>query len=332
MNIPTVLAMALLLGVIFVNGWTDAPSAIAACVATRSLPIGRAVLLAAAGNLAGGLAALPLGGAVASTVFAVADFGGEADAAMCALSAAMCAVVIWAVAAWRFGIPTSESHALIAGLSGSAVALQKGLSAIRAAEWGKVLLGLLVSTLPVYAVAMLASSGITRLCENRDRRRTMRAFRGAQIFGAAATSFCHGAQDGQKFMAVFMLILSLAQGEGNSTANNIPFGIALVCTVTMAAGTMLGGGRIIRNVGGRMVKLDPAMGFSADLASAVCLLGCTAAGLPVSTTHAKTCAMMGAGKGLDRRVVAEMLIAWGLTFPICALLGWGMTILLGGIG
>ncbi len=332
MNIPTVAAVALLFGVIFVNGWTDAPSAIAACVATRTLPIGRAILLAAAGNLAGGLAALPLGGAVASTVFAVADFGGDTDAALRALSAAMCAVVLWAVAAWRLGIPTSESHALIAGLTGSAIALQKGLAGIRAAEWGKVLVGLLVSTLPVYVAAMLAAGGIAHLCEKRDRRRTMRVFRGAQIFGAAATSFCHGAQDGQKFMAVLMLVLSLARGEGNAAAHNIPLGIALVCTATMAAGTMLGGGRIIRNVGTRMVKLDPAKGFSADLASAVCLFGCTVAGLPVSTTHAKTCAMMGAGKGLERRVVGEMLLAWGLTFPICALLGWGMTMLFGGVG
>lgn len=317
-----ILALTLLFAVIFVNGWTDAPSAIASCVATRTMPVGRAIALAAAANLAGGLATLPLGGAVASTVFAVADFGGEPDAALRALSAAMCAVVVWAVAAWRFGLPTSESHALIAGLTGAAVALQGGWSGIRGAEWGRVLIGLAVSTLPALAAAFVVSGLIGRICAGRDRRKSMRVFRAAQIAGAAATAFCHGAQDGQKFMAVLMLILALARGGQPAALGAIPLTVCLTCTGVMAAGTLLGGGRIIRTVGMKMVTLDATGGFAADLAAAVCLLGCTAAGLPVSTTHAKTCAMMGAGRRADRSVVKELALAWGLTFPVCGGLGW----------
>lgn len=325
-----ILALVLLFAVIFVNGWTDAPSAIASSVATRTMPVRRAILLAAAANLAGGLATLPLGSAVASTVFAVADFGGESGAALRALSAAMCAVVLWAVTAWRFGIPTSESHALIAGITGAAVALQGGWSGIRAAEWGRVLIGLAVSTLPALAAAFAIAWLIDRICAKRDRRRSMRCFRAAQIGGAAATAFCHGAQDGQKFMAVILLILAIARGEKPDELTAVPVWVCLVCTAVMATGTMLGGGRIIRTVGMKMVTLDPAGGFAADLAAALCLFGCTVTGLPVSTTHAKTCAMMGAGRRVDRHVVRELAVAWGLTFPVCGALGWGFAMLFGG--
>ena len=315
-------ALILLFAVIFVNGWTDAPSAIASCVATRTLPVGHAVAMAAAANLAGGLSTLWFGGAVASTVFAVADFGGEPLAALRALSAAMGAVVVWAVAAWRFGLPTSESHALIAALTGAAVALHGSLSGIRAAEWGRVLLGLAASTLPALVAALAVSALIGRICTKRDRRSSMRFFRAAQIGGAAAAAFSHGAQDGQKFMAVLMLILALARGNQPTALGVVPVRVCLICAAVMAAGTLLGGGRIIRTVGMKMVTLDPAGGFAADLAAAVCVLGCTAAGLPVSTTHAKTCAMMGAGRRADRSVVRELALAWGLTFPVCGGLGW----------
>ena len=127
------------------------------------------------------------------------------DYALIALCAALFAIVIWAVAAWAFGIPTSESHALIAGISGAAIALNNGLSGINGAEWVKVIYGLVLSTILGFGLGFLVVKLVAFLARGIDRRRTVRFFGGAQIAGAAAMAFMHGAQDGQKFMGVFLL-------------------------------------------------------------------------------------------------------------------------------
>ena len=139
------LTCLLVLAVVLVNGWTDAPNAIATVVSTGVLSFRRAVALAAACNLLGVLVMTAINATVAETVYSIADFGPDRAAALSALCAALCAIVLWAVLAWRFGVPTSESHALVAGLTGSALALPGGLDNIRAGAWGRVLLGLVLS-------------------------------------------------------------------------------------------------------------------------------------------------------------------------------------------
>ena len=139
------LTCLLVLAVVLVNGWTDAPNAIATVVSTGVLSFRRAVALAAACNLLGVLVMTAINATVAETVYSIADFGPDRAAALSALCAALCAIVLWAVLAWRFGVPTSESHALVAGLTGAALALPGGLDNIRAGAWGRVLLGLVLS-------------------------------------------------------------------------------------------------------------------------------------------------------------------------------------------
>ena len=340
-------ALAAVSAVIFVNGWTDAPNAVAACVGSRSMTAGRAVAMAAVFDLVGALLALPLGAGVAESVYYIADFGRDGMPALCA---GMCAVVVWAVAAWWFGIPTSESHALIAALSGAAVA-RGGLGALDSRSWGGVCLGLALSTLPAFLLGRVGSSVIRSLFRHADRPRVMPHFVRAQRLGAATGALLHGLQDGQKFMGIIALILALNRGgtaggtlghivggttgESVGTGFRLPVGVVIYCACLMSAGTVLGGRRIIKRVAFDMVSLDPPRGVAADIASAVCLGGCTLAGLPVSTTHARTCAVLGAGRAdrRGRREVRGLLAAWGLTFPACGALGYGFTrliMLLGG--
>ena len=235
----------------------------------------------------------------------------------------------WATAAWAFGIPTSESHALIAGLSGAAIALQGGISGVNGGEGVKVLYGLALSTVLGFGSGYLATKLVELICRRMDRRRTSRFFRGAQIAGGAATAFMHGAQDGQKFMGVFLLGIALASGNGSASDFQIPVWLMVLCSAVMALGTSIGGYRIIKAVGMDMVKLETYQGFSADLAAAGCMLFSSLTGVPVSTTHTKTTAIMGVGavkrlSAINFGVVKDMVLTWVFTFPGCGLISFVM--------
>ena len=327
---PVLLITVLLtLGVIFVNGWTDAPNAIATCVATRCIAPRAAVLMSAVFNFLGVLLMTLINATVAETITNMVNFGGNTGEATTALCAALFAIILWAVVAWYFGIPTSESHALIAGLSGAAIALHGGVEGINGAEWIKVIYGLLLSTLLGFSTGFLYTRLTEFVCRNMDRRRTVGFFRGAQVCGGAAMSFMHGAQDGQKFMGVLMLGVFLARGQGEPGAVELPIWMMILCSVIMALGTSLGGYKIIKSVGMDMVHLEPYQGFAADMAGATCLLVSSVFGLPVSTTHTKTTAIMGVGasrrlSSIHFDVVRDMVLTWVLTFPGCGLIGFFM--------
>ena len=317
--------VALTLGVVLVNGWTDAPNAIATCVSTRAMSARSAILMAAVFNFLGVLVMTMVNASVAATIYNMVDFGGNTADALTALVA----IVAWATAAWWFGIPTSESHALIAGLSGAAIALHGGFAGINGGEWIKVLYGLVLSTLLGFAFGWAAARLVEFLCKNMDRRRTTGFFGGAQIAGGAAMAFMHGAQDGQKFMGVFMLGIFLANGQDNVTNFQIPLWLMVLCSAVMALGTSIGGYRIIKAVGMDMVKLEKYQGFAADMAGAACLLLSSLTGIPVSTTHTKTTAIMGVGaarrlSSVNWGVVKEMGLTWALTFPGCGAIGFLM--------
>lgn len=319
----------LTLGVIFVNGWTDAPNAIATCVTTRCMRVRSAVIMAAIFNFLGVFIMTQLNASVASTISNMVDFGGDTNAALIALCAALFSIVVYSVGASLLGIPTSESHSLIAGLSGAAIAIQGGIGGINMGEWVKVLYGLVASLLFGFAVGWLVCKAVTLICAGMDRRRTNGFFTYAQIVGAAAMSFMHGAQDGQKFIGVLFLGVAFASGQTSVGDAGIPIWIMLLCSATMGIGTSVGGERIIKSVGQSMVKLEKYQGFSADLAGAANLLLATLTGIPVSSTHIKTCAIMGVGavkrlSAINFGVVKDMMFTWFFTFPACGLISFVM--------
>ena len=320
----------LTLGVILVNGWTDAPNAIATAVSTRAISIRAAILMAAVMNFLGVLIMTMINATVAETIFNMVDFGQDAHASIVGLCAAMVAIVVWATAASLFGIPTSESHALIAGLSGAAIALHNSFAGINGSEWVKVLYGLLLSSVMGFLSGFVTTRLLTWLFANRDRRNLANAFRKAQIGAAAGMAFMHGAQDGQKFMAVFMIGIFLNRGVTSTHSFQVPIWMMVICSLVMALGTSVGGYRIIKSVGMDMVRLEPYQGFAADLGASVSLLTAQLLGLPVSTTHTKTTAIIGVGastrlSSVKWGIVGDMVLSWILTFPGCGLIGYGMT-------
>lgn len=298
--------LLLLAAVILVNGWTDAPNAIATAVAAGVMSFPAAVALAAVCNLLGVVCTAAVSDAVARTLWSMADFGSYA---LAALSAALAATVLWAVFAWRFGVPTSESHALVSGLAGAALALGGERLRLGALLW----MGFgLVLSLPL-------GWGLGRLFRRLLPPEKGGFYRRGQMVGAALTSFFHGAQDGQKFLGVLALVLTL-RGGGFS----IPPRAQWACAALMALGTLIGGKRIIDTVGRKMVRLSPRSGFAADLGCAGALALCTLLGLPVSTTHAKTAAILGAGADPDGKVAGSLGAAWLLTFPVCGAMAFAL--------
>lgn len=320
---------ALTLGVILVNGWTDAPNAIATCVSTRAIDVRSAIFMAAIFNFLGVLVMTLINSSVAFTIYNMVDFGGDSRQALIALCAAMAAIVIWATAAWYFGIPTSESHALIAGISGAAVAIQNSFAGINGEEWLKVIYGIVLSTLLGFVLGFLFSKLTVWCIQKQNRLKAGRFFSRAQVAGGAAMAFMHGAQDGQKFMAIFLLGAAFASGQADASSFTVPLWLMVVCSAVMGLGTSIGGYRIIKSVGMDMVKLKPYQGFAADLSATACLLLSSLTGIPVSTTHTKTTAIMGVGaakrvSNVNWSVVKELVLTWVFTFPGCGLLGYGM--------
>lgn len=338
---PPLIIMALLVsGVILVNGWTDAPNAIATCVSTRSIGPRAAVMMAAIFNFFGVFVMTLINKKVAETISTMVNFssvssGKAANPAMIALCAALFGIVIWATAAWYFGIPTSESHALIAGLSGSAIAMG-GMKAINLNAWVSVLVGLVLSTFLGFSLGWIIIKLIELIFKNASKSTIIPFFKGGQIASGAMMAFMHGAQDGQKFMGVFILGMFLVNGYSEVPVEampEIPLWLIVFVSMLMGLGTSIGGYRIIKSVGMDMVKLKTHQGFASDLAASICLLIASLwNGIPVSTTHTKTTSIMGVGaakrlSAVNWGVVKEMVLTWVLTFPGCGLVSYFITLL-----
>lgn len=325
----TITSIILTLAVVFVNGLTDAPNAISTVTVTRCMRLNHALIMSSVFNFFGVVVMSAINNSVTLTISNIVDFGDNTHSASVALSAALFSIVFWAVLAWYFGIPTSESHALIAGLSGSAIAINGGISGINGGEWLKAVKGLFTSCLMGFFVGFIICRVIITVFRNVKRKNAEAFFKYGQIFAAAGMSFMHGAQDGQKFIAVLMLCMNFS-GEAQGDKMGTDSRIILLCSVVMAFGTMCGGKKIIKSVGMDMVKLEKYQGFSADLSASISLLISTVLGFPVSTTHAKTTAMMGAGaarniKSLNPSVIKEIALTWLLTFPGCGVIGFVVT-------
>lgn len=322
----------LVLGAIFVNGATDASNAIATAIGTRSIKPGIAITMGAVCNFVGLVVMTWLSTAVADTIGKMVDFGTDSEAALLALAAAMVSIIVWGVVAWRFGIPTSQSHSLIAGLTGAAIAVQGGLAGINFSEWAKVLYGLAISTIMGFGLGWLFTKVIARTCANLPRSKAVSAFRAGNVVAAVFLALMHGAQDGQKFMSIAMLGIVLALGM-DGLSGEYPVWVMAGCALAMAVGSGIGGKRIIKSVSMSMVRLEGYQGFAASFAASICLLLATLTGIPVSTTHTNTTAIMGTGaakniKRVQWDVAKNMVLTWVFTFPGCGLIGFALAKLL----
>jgi PiT family inorganic phosphate transporter len=317
------MAFLLALAFEFVNGWTDAPNSIATAVSTRALSPRVAVIMAASFNLLGALS----GTAVAATI----GKGIVKPEALDGLTvaSALIGVVCWSTLAWFLGLPTSESHGLIAGLTGAGLA-SGGFSVLQAEGWAKVGIGLLLSTLSGFVLAFLIMGLLLNLTHKMRPARMRANFSKLQVCSVAFMAFSHGSNDGQKTMGVMTLLLFLS---GGIKEFKVPLWVIFLSAATMAIATAFGGWKIVKTMGMKMTKLTPIHGFAAELASATTITVASQFGIPLSTTHTIGTAIMGVGS--HRRfsavrwgVARNVVLAWILTFPVCGLISYFITFLI----
>jgi len=301
----------------FTNGVHDAANAIATTVTTRALSLGKAVAMAAFLNLIG---------AVVDT--SVAKFVGKGlvDAHLVTLAtvaAALVGAIGWNMITWYFGLPSSSSHALIGGLVG-AVLFSLGSGALHLAGLSKTVMALVLSPLLGFAIAFGLMILLLRIFASHPFTPLMRRFRKLQIISAAFMAFSHGSNDAQKTMG--LVTLALISAHRLHANAQIPLWVIVVSALAMALGTAVGGWRIIKTLGSKLVDLSPAHGFAAETAASVVILGATGLGLPISTTHVIASSILGVGATRRARhvrwsVAANIMLAWLFTIPGAALIG-----------
>jgi inorganic phosphate transporter, PiT family len=314
------IVVLLAVGFDYVNGFHDTANAIATSVSTRALRPHYAILMSTAANFIGALT----GTAVATTIAAGIATTPPGDAGQIVVAAALCGGIAWDLITWRAGIPSSSSHALIGGLIGAAIA-SGGLDALKPGGIEqKVLLPLVLSPFLGLGIGFLLMVVLLNVFRRAHPRRLNDRFRRLQILSAAFMAFSHGSNDAQKTMG----IVTLALVAGGILAKPVvPLWVIVLAATAISFGTAAGGWRIIRTMGQRVVKLDPVHGFAAETTAASIILGASAFGMPVSTTHVISTAIMGVGAS-DRfsavrwGVAWNILIAWVLTLPASAAVSW----------
>lgn len=324
MTVSLAVVLFLVLAAEFANGITDAPNAIATVVSTRVLSPYRAVAMAAVLNIVG---ALVTGTAVAATIGT--GIVRPEVIGLPVVAAAMITIVVWTTVAWRFGLPTSKTHEMVAGLAGAGLATA-GPSVLLWSGWQKVLLGLGMATVIGFILGFIIMTIIYRVFCRASPSLIKKTFGKLQMLSAAFVAFSHGSNDGQKFMGVFALALLLG---GVMPQFHVPIWVILLCGVTMGLGTMLGGWRIVRTIGFRLTRLEPVNGFAAETSASLSILFGSFLGVPLSTTHATNSAIMGVGA--TRRLSAvrwgitrQIVMTWIITFPVCGALGFLFALLL----
>jgi len=324
-SIGLIIVLLLILWAEFVNGWTDAPNAMATVVSTRVLSPAQALLMTVVLNMAG---VLLTGTAVALTIGKGIVDPSVID--LTTIGAAMLGIIIFSTGAWYFGLPTSESHALVAGLAGAGIA-KTGVSVLLWAGWKKVLIGLAFSTFLGFIGAFILMSMIYLLFARIKRGTGVKIFGKAQILSSAFMAFSHGSNDGQKFIGVFALALVLGgvipMEVFKSQSFHVPIWIFIICSLVMASGTAFGGWKIMKTMGFRMTKLEPVSGFAAETGAAATIQIASLLGIPLSTTHTINTAIMGVGStkrlsAVRWGVSGQMVFAWILTFPCCGLIAY----------
>ncbi len=360
----TLLLTVILVALVFeyINGFHDTANSIATVVSTKVLTPRQAVLLAAVTNLLGAMWGTAVAKTISSGLVDSKLVSMTSDIIICALLGA----IIWNLLTWWFGLPSSSSHALIGGLCGSALAASDDnwrviiWSQPDAQHWvqgkgllWKVILPMVTSPLAGFLLGFLVMGLLYVLLRNARPFRVNRFFGRAQMFSAGAMGFMHGTNDAQKTMGIIALTLFAATKAGHldhapawlaflrtpidPAKEGIALWIKVVCALTMCAGTAVGGWRIIRTLGHKMVKLHPINGFAAETSSATVILAATHLGIPVSTTHNISAAIMGVGaarrlSAIKWSVVERMVWAWILTIPVTAFLAYAFVRFLRALG
>jgi PiT family inorganic phosphate transporter len=316
----------------FANGWTDAPNSIATVVSTRVLRPYQAVIMAGGLNLLGALS----GTAVAKTIA-----GGIVNGDLVTLetvAAAVLAATLWALGAQYFGLPSSESHALVAGLLGAGFAAG-GLNGLEWSGTEKSLIGLVTSPVGGFLTGLVIMVLIYRIFAPVRRAIVSRIFGKAQIVSAAFMAFSHGTNDAQKTMGIITLAILLDRaGTGGQVPESfdIPYWVIISAAGVMGIGTMIGGWRVVRTLGLRITRLEPVQGFAAETGAAMVITGAARLGIPVSTTHAIGTSIMGVGatrrfSAVRWGVAGQVVAAWVMTWPTCMVLGYLLESFFGGV-
>ncbi|MFN7145337.1 MAG: anion permease [Myxococcota bacterium] len=315
-----VLVVAFALIFDFINGFHDTANAIATVVSTGVLRARTAVLMAAALNVVGAF----LGTAVATTIGK--DLLDPALVTQPLVLAALLAAIAWNLFTWYFGIPSSSSHALVGGMLGAAL-VAAGQEAINPAGVEKVVIALVVSPFFGFFAAFFGMIATYWAVRRMRPARINVVFRRLQLVSSGFMALSHGTNDAQKTMGVITMALVSYHGAYDATARfPVPMWVVVACALAMGLGTAAGGWRIIHTMGSKIFKLRPIHGFCAETAAAAVLLVASDLGLPTSTTHCITSAIMGAGattrlSAVSWGVTRRILWAWVLTIPACAALG-----------
>jgi PiT family inorganic phosphate transporter len=354
----TVILVALIFT--YTNGFHDTANAIATVVGTKVLTPRQAIILATITNLLGAM----VGAAVAKTIASglvetkLIPAGMASPMLICALLAA----IFWNLLTWYFGLPSSSSHALVGGLCGAAFGAAHGdwhaIIWSKAPELGKhwwagsgvlykVVIPMVISPIFGFLIAFIIMAALYLSLQKARPHTVSKLFGTLQLFSSAYMGFSHGTNDAQKTMGIIALALVAATKAGTfdtlpdwlfflKTAEPLPgktleiaLWIKVLCALTMAAGTAIGGWRIIKTLGHKLVKLQPVHGFAAETAGATVLLGTAMLGMPVSTTHVITSSIMGVGaakrfSALKWPVIERIIWAWIFTLPVTAVIAYGM--------
>ena len=301
----------------FINGFHDTANAIATAVSTRALRPNHAITMAAILNFLGAMVSTGVAKTIGENIVSVPALVNEK-----VIIAALLGAIFWNLLTWKVGIPSSSSHALVGGIIG-AVLVSVGNIGLNWVGIGIIVVALIASPAIALLTGFIIMNALCFLLQNASPHTVNDKFRKLQILAAATMAFSHGSNDAQKSMGI--ITLALFSG-GFLQEFEVPLFVKVLCATAMAIGTASGGWRIIKTVGGKIFKLDPASGFSADLNSSVVVFGATLLNLPVSTTHVVSGSIMGVGtakrtNAVHWGVAQNMVKAWGLTIPICAAVG-----------
>jgi len=299
----------------FINGFHDTANAIATAVSTKALRPRHAILLAAVMNFVGAMTFTGVAKAITKDI--VDPFTLENGSIV--ILAALLAAIFWNLLTWYYGIPSSSSHAIIGSIAGAAIAAA-GFNALNYSGFIKIIQALIISPILAFIVGYIVYSIFKVIFKENNLAKTNKGFRVIQIFTAALQAYSHGTNDAQKAMGIITMALISA---GQLSTDDVPFWVQLSCALAMGLGTSVGGWKIIKTVGGNIMKIRPVNGVAADLTGAMIIFGATYIHLPVSTTHVISSSIMGVGashrlKGVKWGTAQRMLITWVITLPISA--------------
>ncbi len=301
----------------FINGFHDTANSIATSVSTKALKPRQAILLATVMNIIGALTFTGVAKTITKDI--VDPF--QLENGSYVILAALIAAIAWNLITWYFGIPSSSSHALIGSIAGAAIAAA-GFGSLKWAGFLKIIEGLLISPILAFTIGFIVYSIFKIIFKNNNLSKTNRNFRYIQIATAALQSYTHGTNDAQKSMGIITMALI---ANGYTTTDDIQLWVQLSCAAAMGLGTSVGGWKIIKTVGGKIMKIRPVNGVAADLTGAFIIFGATLIHLPVSTTHVISSSILGVGsahrvKGVKWGTAKNMIVTWCITLPISATL------------